>query len=40
MTIYIQYMVSIRCKLLVKSELDALGIPYKKVDLGDRKSVV
>ena len=35
MTIYIQYMVSIRCKLLVKSELDALGIPYKKVDLGE-----
>lgn len=35
MTIYIQYMVSIRCKLLVKSELDSLGIPYSKVDLGE-----
>jgi AraC-like DNA-binding protein len=35
MTIYIQYMVSIRCKLLVKAELDALGILYKKVDLGE-----
>lgn len=35
MIIYIQYMVSIRCKLLVKSELDALGIPYKKIDLGE-----
>jgi YesN/AraC family two-component response regulator len=28
-------MVSIRCKLLVKSELDNLGIPYSKVDLGE-----
>lgn len=35
MTIYIQYMVSIRCKLLVKSELENLGIPYSKVDLGE-----
>lgn len=35
MTIYIQYMVSIRCKLVVKSELHALGIKYKTVDLGE-----
>ncbi|WP_421798419.1 helix-turn-helix domain-containing protein [Haliscomenobacter sp.] len=35
MTIYIQYMVSTRCKMLVKSELDNLGIPYSKVDYGE-----
>lgn len=35
MTIYIQYMVSIRCKLLVKSELDRLGITYNKVEIGE-----
>lgn len=35
MTIYIQYMVSIRCKLLVKAELDNLGIHYTTIDLGE-----
>ena len=35
MTIYIQYMVSTRCKLLVKSELENLGIPYSAIDLGE-----
>lgn len=35
MTIYIQYMVCIRCKLVVKSELHALGIKYHTVDLGE-----
>lgn len=35
MTIYIQYMVSNRCKLLVKSELDRLEIPYRTIDLGE-----
>jgi AraC-like DNA-binding protein len=28
-------MVSIRCKMLVKSELDKLGLHYKMVDLGE-----
>lgn len=28
-------MVSLRCKLLVKSELDKLGIAYKSVELGE-----
>ncbi len=35
MKIYIKYMVSIRCKLIVKSELEKLGIPYSSVDLGE-----
>lgn len=35
MTIYIQYMVSIRCKLVVKSVLQALGLKYNRVDLGE-----
>jgi AraC-like DNA-binding protein len=35
MTIYIQYMVSTRCKLLVKSELENLGIAYSNIDLGE-----
>ncbi len=28
-------MVSIRCKMVVKAELDKLGVPYKSVDLGE-----
>jgi AraC-like DNA-binding protein len=28
-------MVSIRCKMVVKSELEALDVPYTKVDLGE-----
>jgi len=28
-------MVSIRCKMVVKSELDKLGLHYKKIDLGE-----
>jgi AraC-like DNA-binding protein len=28
-------MVSIRCKMIVKSELDSLGLKYKYVDLGE-----
>lgn len=35
MKIFIKYMVSIRCKMLVKSELDKLHIPYISVDLGE-----
>lgn len=32
--LYIKYMVSIRCKLVVKDELKNLGIKYAVVDLG------
>jgi AraC-like DNA-binding protein len=35
MKLFIKYMVSIRCKMVVKSELDKLGLQYKKVDLGE-----
>ena len=34
MHIYIKYMVSIRCKMMVKAELDNLGLHYGVVDLG------
>lgn len=34
MKLYIKYMVSLRCKLLVKQELANLGIRYVVVDLG------
>jgi AraC-like DNA-binding protein len=34
MKIYIKYMVSIRCKLMVKAELEKLGIRHKTVELG------
>jgi AraC-like DNA-binding protein len=33
--LYIKYMVSIRCKMVVKAELDKLGLQYKSVDLGE-----
>lgn len=32
--LFIKYMVSLRCKLLVKEELENLGIKYSVVDLG------
>ncbi len=35
MKIYIKYMVSIRCKMMVKSELDKLGLHYGSVELGE-----
>lgn len=35
MTLYIKYMVSIRCKMVVKSELDKLGLNYGAIDLGE-----
>jgi AraC-like DNA-binding protein len=35
MRLYIKYMVSIRCKMVVKSELDKLGVHYTKVELGE-----
>lgn len=33
--LYVKNMVTIRCKMLVKSTLDELGIAYKSVDLGE-----
>jgi len=35
MRLYIKYMVSIRCKMIVKAELDKLGLHYGVVDLGE-----
>jgi AraC-like DNA-binding protein len=35
MKLFIQNMVSLRCKLLVKSELEKLDIDYDKVELGE-----
>ncbi len=35
MKLYIQNMVSLRCKMLVKQELQNLGIIYKTVELGE-----
>jgi AraC-like DNA-binding protein len=35
MKLFIKYMVSIRCKMVVKAELDKLGIPHGVVDLGE-----
>jgi AraC-like DNA-binding protein len=34
MKLYIKYMVSQRCKLLVQKELNELGISYRSIDLG------
>ena len=35
MKLFIKYMVSIRCKMVVKSELEKLGLHYIVVDLGE-----
>lgn len=35
MKLYLKYMVSIRCKMLVKSELQKFGLHYKSVELGE-----
>lgn len=35
MKLYLKYMVSIRCKMLVKAELEKHGLHYRKVDLGE-----
>ena len=35
MKLFIKYMVSIRCKNVVRSELDKLGLHYKRMDLGE-----
>ncbi len=34
MKLYIKYMVSLRCKMMVKEELKTLGLNYVIVDLG------
>ncbi|MFI5152913.1 MAG: helix-turn-helix domain-containing protein [Chitinophagales bacterium] len=35
MKLFLKYMVSIRCKMLVKEELGKLGLHYKTVELGE-----
>jgi AraC-like DNA-binding protein len=35
MKLFIKYMVSIRCKMLVKAELERIGLPYTTVELGE-----
>lgn len=35
MKLFIKYMVSIRCKMLVKAELERLGLHYATVELGE-----
>ncbi len=35
MKLYIKYMVSIRCKMVVIAELENLGLPYATVELGE-----
>lgn len=35
MKLFIQNMVSLRCKMMVKSELDKLGLDYSSVELGE-----
>jgi AraC-like DNA-binding protein len=34
MKLYIKYMVSLRCKMVVRDELEALGLVYTAIDLG------
>lgn len=34
MKLYVKYMVSLRCKLIVKEELKKLGLNWLSVDLG------
>ena len=34
MKLYIKFMVSLRCKLLVKQELEKLGLQYSSIELG------
>jgi len=35
MKLFLKYMVSIRCKMLVKAELEKLGLHYRSVELGE-----
>ncbi len=39
MKLYFKDMVSTRCKMLVKSELEKLGLHYKTVDLGEAEII-
>lgn len=39
MKIYIQNMVSFRCKMIVKSEIEKLGLHYITVDLGEAEII-
>ncbi|MBB2950612.1 AraC family transcriptional regulator [Sphingobacterium sp. JUb56] len=39
MKLFIQNMVSLRCKMMVKSELEKLGIEFSQIDLGEVKLV-
>ena len=32
--LYIKYMVSLRCKMVVRTELEAMGIPFDTIELG------
>jgi hypothetical protein len=35
MKLFIKYMVSLRCKMVVKAALDSLGLEYGTVELGE-----
>jgi AraC-like DNA-binding protein len=35
MVLYVKYMVSIRCKMMVKAELEALNLHFRTVELGE-----
>lgn len=35
MKLFIKYMVSMRCKMVVKAELDKLGLHYTRIELGE-----
>ncbi len=35
MKLYVKYMVSLRCKMAVKSALEEIGMPYGAIDLGE-----
>ena len=35
MKLYIKYMVSIRCKMILKQELENLGLDYRSIELGE-----
>jgi AraC-like DNA-binding protein len=39
MKLFLKYMVSIRCKMLVKVELEKLGLHYTKIELGEAEIV-
>ena len=35
MKLYVKFMVSLRCKLMVKDTLNKIGIPFKNINLGE-----